>query len=507
MPTVNISSFGSSPQFENAAGAPAVGDKLFFYQAGTNTKLDTYTNSTGTVLNTNPIILNSLGMPPNELWWTVAPYKVVWAPSTDTDPPTSPIRTWDNQTGANQVFLSSLADTVSPLGGAGVVGFLSSLAYAVGSVGEYLKRITVSAAGTITQPRFIGNNTDDSGTPDAVFRATRTLTAVPGGGGHGVRDDTTSSGGVAGTGYAAFDSQQTISAAGFDHTVSFQSRPIVTGNPTHVYGISHSPVFNAGANAVNSYGMFSFNPTGAGTVQNVYGFYIPLQSKGSVSNYSGYIAQQGAPFYCGAPLQVNNLFTVGPAVPYIIGGPTVNGYPYAGYNYDPTTAKYVAADVAVTTRFDTTGWTLLSAAAGAAGAACTLVPHINVAVNTGIVRMHAYGAGTATFSATGVISSVSDARLKTLDGGLADPVAMLKSLAPTYWRWNEKAAERGLFGRELGFIAQNVQQAIGVEAAPEPIGDAPMGYYDRSVLAVAVAALQDALKRIQALEDGLGKLV
>ena len=149
MPTVTTSSFGPSPQFENTAGTPAVGDKLFFYQAGTNTKLDTYTNSTGTVFNTNPIILNALGMPPNELWWTAVPYKVVWAPSTDTDPPSSPIRTWDNQTGVNQVLPSALADTTSPLSGAGLIGFNSSLSYAVGTIGRWLKDLAASTGAAL----------------------------------------------------------------------------------------------------------------------------------------------------------------------------------------------------------------------------------------------------------------------------------------------------------------------------------------------------------------------
>lgn len=100
---VSPSTFGPKPQFELASGVPAVGNLLFFYVAGSvNTKQDTYTNSTGGSANTNPIVLNSLGQPPNEIWFTDGlVYKVVYAPAGDTDPPSSPIWTIDNLRGIN----------------------------------------------------------------------------------------------------------------------------------------------------------------------------------------------------------------------------------------------------------------------------------------------------------------------------------------------------------------------------------------------------------------------
>lgn len=105
---VNCSPFGPKPQFELSNGQPAVGYKLFFYVAGSvNTKQNTYTDSTGLVANTNPIILNSLGQPGNEIWFTAGQgYKVVYAPDTDTDPPTSPIWTIDNLRGINDTSVA-----------------------------------------------------------------------------------------------------------------------------------------------------------------------------------------------------------------------------------------------------------------------------------------------------------------------------------------------------------------------------------------------------------------
>ena len=116
---------------------------------------------------------------------------------------------------------------------------------------------------------------------------------------------------------------------------------------------------------------------------------------------------------------------------------------------------------------------------------------------TGIVTMNAYGAGTATFSAAGVISSVSDETWKVKDGVPLNPDEMLQKLEPGYWFYNDEKKETFGVDRQLGFYAQNVNAAIGPEAAPTPEEDKPWGYYDRSVLAVAVMSLQKALTTIQ----------
>lgn len=89
-------------QFLNASGVPYSGAKLFYYAAGSTTKQNTYTTSVGNVANTNPIILDSAGRTPYGVWFTSGlTYKEVLAPSTDTDPPGSPIFTEDNLSGVN----------------------------------------------------------------------------------------------------------------------------------------------------------------------------------------------------------------------------------------------------------------------------------------------------------------------------------------------------------------------------------------------------------------------
>ena len=122
---------------------------------------------------------------------------------------------------------------------------------------------------------------------------------------------------------------------------------------------------------------------------------------------------------------------------------------------------------------------------------------------TRIVTMPGYGVGTATFSATGVISSVSDETWKIKDGVPSNPVEMLKAVEPGYWYYNEEKKKDFGKDRQLGFYAQNIRAAIGPEAAPTPEEGKPWGYYDRSVLSVVVMSLQEALKRIETLEAKL----
>jgi len=82
------------PQFFDNNGNPAAGYLLFAYEAGTSTKLNTYTTSALTVANTNPVVLDSAGRA--AIFIKPQAYKIVLAPSTDTDPPTAAVWTVDN---------------------------------------------------------------------------------------------------------------------------------------------------------------------------------------------------------------------------------------------------------------------------------------------------------------------------------------------------------------------------------------------------------------------------
>jgi hypothetical protein len=83
--------------FVDNNGNPLNAGLLFTYAAGTTTKLATFTDSTGSVANTNPVVLNTRGEA--QVWLTKGSfYKFVLSPSTDTDPPTNAIWTVDQIT-------------------------------------------------------------------------------------------------------------------------------------------------------------------------------------------------------------------------------------------------------------------------------------------------------------------------------------------------------------------------------------------------------------------------
>jgi hypothetical protein len=92
--------------FIPGGAVPGNGVQVFFYVAGSSTKQTVYKDGTASVSWTNPIVLDSGGNLPSggEVWFVSGQtYKVIWAPSTDTDPPGSPYRTMDNLSGTNDV--------------------------------------------------------------------------------------------------------------------------------------------------------------------------------------------------------------------------------------------------------------------------------------------------------------------------------------------------------------------------------------------------------------------
>lgn len=106
---MNLSPLPIQKFFDNS-GRPLVGGKLFTYDAGTSTKVATYTDSGGT-LNTNPIVLNFRGE--CRVWLDPRKsYKFILAPRNDTDPPLNPIWTVDNITSA-QAIDNAAVDTGS----------------------------------------------------------------------------------------------------------------------------------------------------------------------------------------------------------------------------------------------------------------------------------------------------------------------------------------------------------------------------------------------------------
>lgn len=82
------------PQYFDNNGLPAASYRLFFYDAGTSTKRDTYQDADQSSLNTNPVVLDSAGRANIFLLPTL--YKIVYAAAGSDDPPSSPIWTVDD---------------------------------------------------------------------------------------------------------------------------------------------------------------------------------------------------------------------------------------------------------------------------------------------------------------------------------------------------------------------------------------------------------------------------
>jgi hypothetical protein len=117
------------PQFSDSTPTMYSGAKLFFYAAGTSTKQNTYSDRTLSSANTNPVILNSAGRPAVEIWLQDLDYKVVLAPSTDTDPPANPIWSSDYVRARDSALVAkTLTGSGAPTGvAAGTAGSASIL--------------------------------------------------------------------------------------------------------------------------------------------------------------------------------------------------------------------------------------------------------------------------------------------------------------------------------------------------------------------------------------------
>ena len=114
----------------------------------------------------------------------------------------------------------------------------------------------------------------------------------------------------------------------------------------------------------------------------------------------------------------------------------------------------------------------------------------------GVVTMTEYGAGAATFDANGVISSVSDERMKDVQGQFTAGLAELLGIDPILHKYTP---ESGLDTENVyaGLLAQNVMKYI-----PQAVGKNPDGFYslqDRPLIAALINAVKQQQKEIEKL--------
>ena len=116
---VNLSPIGNGFQFFNNDGLPLNAGKIYTYQAGSTTPLSTFTDSSGLIANTNPIILGTDGRPPSTIWLSEGFfYKFVLATSSNVT-----IQTYDNLYG----IINAAAPAATPIPAGGILLWSGSI--------------------------------------------------------------------------------------------------------------------------------------------------------------------------------------------------------------------------------------------------------------------------------------------------------------------------------------------------------------------------------------------
>ncbi len=130
--TVYLSAFaGAGAQFFDDNGNILSGGQIFTYAAGTTTPQATYTSSTGSTLNANPIILDSSGRLPEDMWVAAGlTYRFVLKDANDVQ-----LGEYDDIPGLNDGSLlsipfSSITNKPTTLAGYGITNGLTTTAAA-----------------------------------------------------------------------------------------------------------------------------------------------------------------------------------------------------------------------------------------------------------------------------------------------------------------------------------------------------------------------------------------
>lgn len=172
---------GAGWQFFTNDGVPLSGGLLYTYLAGTTTPQTTYTSSTGLTQNSNPIVLDSAGRTPQQVWLTEGLlYKFILRDSTG-----ALIQTNDNIASINDFV--DLANSSDPTKGDALVGFRQSNAGGnlAGSVGSTVHK-KLQEIINVRDFGAVGDNvTDDSAAfqaaADALINAVSGVINVPSG--------------------------------------------------------------------------------------------------------------------------------------------------------------------------------------------------------------------------------------------------------------------------------------------------------------------------------------
>jgi hypothetical protein len=109
----------------------------------------------------------------------------------------------------------------------------------------------------------------------------------------------------------------------------------------------------------------------------------------------------------------------------------------------------------------------------------------------------------ATQSSNGTLYVSSDANLKIEDGYIENGLEKVLALKPRYFYWKDK--ESFSADRQLGFYAQEVN-AVSEETANTPAEGCGWGIYDRGLVALLTAAIQEQNQMITSLQEQINEL-
>jgi hypothetical protein len=126
--------------------------------------------------------------------------------------------------------------------------------------------------------------------------------------------------------------------------------------------------------------------------------------------------------------------------------------------------------------------------------------YVTLRIESSSVTFNSLGTGTVT-ATSGTLSTVSDSAFKIKDAYIDSAIEKVLNLKPRYFYWNEKS---GLptDKRQLGFYAQEVNEALGEEAANTPQDkNTPWGISDRSMIAMLTKAIQEQQEIINDLKQ------
>jgi hypothetical protein len=148
---------GAGAQFFDSAGNPLSGGRIFTYTAGTTTPEATYTSISGSTAHTNPIVLDSTGRVPAEIWLSQAiSYKFLLQTAAGVQ-----IGVYDDISGVNDLTIAGIAwsnvtGTPTTLSGYGITDALSTTAAAA----TYAPIASPTFTGTALIPDNAPSNTN-----------------------------------------------------------------------------------------------------------------------------------------------------------------------------------------------------------------------------------------------------------------------------------------------------------------------------------------------------------